>query len=168
MRNTSYYFQANKIEILLFIILFLISFSITIYHYSVWENSEERIQHKVLALFSGDEPWFLEITSTIIHHQSISPDIFYKDLNPDPNLIFPDIYYEVDSCRLHQSLLAEDGHCYSGHQPGLSILLILGYAAGGILGAMTTMNIIFSLQGILIFKFLSKSVNEKKFFFHKF
>ena len=144
----------TKIELGIFLIVFLVSFSITLYHYSMWENGEERTIHKSFALFSGDEPFYLQTASTITRHFSFHPDDFYKDTNIDQKLLFPDIYYAVDSCRLHHTLTARDGHCYFLH-PGFSIIISPGYFIGGILGSMISINIIFALQGVLYYKILS-------------
>ncbi len=152
-------YKFNK-EIIIFIILLSISSYISVSNFLVWETSEEREIHNSFALFSGDEPSYLQIASTLTNHNSIHVDDFYLDPEKDSNLLFPDIYYEVDSCRLHHSLLAKDGHCYSSHQPGLAFLIFPGYAIGGVLGAMITINILFSLNGILIYKFASKFSNQ--------
>ena len=157
---SDYVVVKNKPEIFIFITLFVIALSITIYQFSVWESSSERIAWKSFALFSGDEPSYLEITSTIINHHSLNIDYFYKDPHPDPMLIEPSMYYEVDTCRLHHALLGRDGHCWSSHQPGLPFLLVPGYAIGGAVGAMVSMNMMFTLQGIIIFKFLKKFVKK--------
>ena len=146
-------------EIIIFLLLLSISSYISVSHFLVWETSEEREIHNSFALFSGDEPSYLQIASTLTNHNSVHVDDFYLDPEKDSNLLFPDIYYEVDSCRLHHSLLSTDGHCYSSHQPGLAFLIFPGYAIGGVLGAMITINIIFSLNGILIYKFASKFSN---------
>ncbi|WP_148702316.1 hypothetical protein [Nitrosopumilus piranensis] len=143
----------TKTELSIFLIVFFVSFSITVYQYSTWETSNERIIHKSFALFSGDEPFYLQTASTITRHFSLHPDDFYKDPNKDEKLLFPDLYYAVDSCRLHHSLTARDGHCYF-LQPGSSIIIAPGYFLGGILGSMITMNIIFALQGVLYYKIL--------------
>jgi len=147
-------FPLTKTELGIFLIIFLISFSITIYQYSTWEKSDERIIHKSFALFSGDEPFYLQTASTITRHFSIHPDDFYKDQNRDSKLIFPDLYYAVDSCRLHHTLTARDGHCYF-LQTGFPIVISPGYFLGGILGSMITVNVILALQGVLYYKIIS-------------
>ena len=160
MKNISSVFSENKHELTIFTVLLLTALLFTIYQFSAWESGTERIQWKSFALFSGDEPSYLEITSTIINHHSLNIDYFYKDLHPDPMLIEPTMYYEVDSCRLHHALLGRDGHCWSSHQPGLAFLLVPGYIIGGAVGAMISMNMMFTIQGIVIFKFLKKFVKK--------
>jgi len=149
-----------KFELLIFSILFLISFSIIIHHYSTWESSTERLKHESLALFSGDEPFYLELVSTISRFGSFHTDDFYRTSEPDPNFVLPPLYYEVDSCRLHHTLTAKDGHCYNQNL-GLPLLLVPGYFLGGILGAMSTLSVIFSFQGVLIYKFSSKFASKQ-------
>ena len=67
-----------KFEIFIFAILFLISFSIIMYHYSVWEDGEERVKHESLALFTGDEPTYLVLVSTLSRFGSFHVDDFWE------------------------------------------------------------------------------------------
>jgi hypothetical protein len=150
-----------KNEILIFLILLAISVPISYSHFASWENGTERSVHQSHALFSGDEPSYLEIVSVMVHHNSIHIDDYYKNPDSDPDFLYPPLYYEVDSCRLHHSLLAQDGHCYSSHQPGLAFLLFPGYFLGGLLGVMFTMNVIFSLCGVVIYKISTKFATSK-------
>ena len=48
-----------KYEIVIFLILFLASTSIAIFQYLEWEDGDERIKHNAMALFTGDEPFYL-------------------------------------------------------------------------------------------------------------
>jgi hypothetical protein len=154
-------FYTSKNEIIIFLVLLAISAPISYSHFASWENSPERNIHQSHALFSGDEPSYLEIVSAMTYHNSIYIDDYYKNPNSDPDLLYPPLYYEVDSCRLHHSLMGQDGHCYSSHQPGLAFLLFPGYFLGGLVGAMFTMNIIFSLCGVVIYKISTKFTTSK-------
>ena len=140
-----------KNEIIIFLILFIISSSIAIFQYSIWETSEERIRHKSLALFSGDEPFYLEITSAIVRHHSLNLDAHFTSTEKDPFFEFPPLYYEVHSCRLHHSLTAADGHCYI-QNVGLPLMLAPGYYIGGVVGSMLILCSLFSIQGIVFYK----------------
>ena len=98
-----------KNEIIIFFILFLASTSIVIFQFLEWENSEEKIKHNALALYTGDEPFYLEIVSSITRFQSLSTSAHFTSLEKDPFLELAPIFYEVNSCRLHHSLTASDG-----------------------------------------------------------
>jgi len=140
-----------KNEIIIFLILFIISSSFVIFQYSIWETSEERIKHKSLAFFSGDEPIYLEVTSAIVRHHSLNLDAHFTSPEKDPFFEFPPLYYEVHSCRLHQSLTATDGHCYI-QNIGLPLTLAPGYYVGGVVGSMLTLSLVFSIQGVVFYK----------------
>jgi len=159
--HKKHYVKINRNEIFLFIILFLASLLTGLYQYSEWKDSPAGITNDSLAIFSGDEPHYLKITSLIVRHQSIHVEDFFYDSNPDPNLGFPPEFQPWENCRMHHSLTAADGHCYTIHGLGLSLLLVPGYAIGGFMGAMITMNIIFSIMGIIIFKFSTNFVTNK-------
>jgi len=156
-------FSKHRHEFLIFSILFLVSFSQVYYQFSVWETIQSRELDKSWALFSGDEPHYLVLTSVMVRHNSLHIDDFIDDPQPDPNLLFPD--YVKSNCRSYHSLTANDGHCYTIHGIGLSILLFPGYAIGGFVGAMVTMNLFFALQGVLFFKFSLKFTSKKISFF---
>ncbi len=156
-----YHISLSRNEIFLFIILFSASLLTSLYQYSEWKDSPGGMINDSLAIFSGDEPHYLKITSLIIRHQSIHVDDFFYDDDPDPNLGFSPEFQPWENCRMHHSLTAADGHCYSIHGLGLSLLLVPGFAIGGFMGAMITMNIIFALMGLIIFKFSTKFVTNK-------
>jgi len=163
MKMTLLSFSEHRNEILIFSILFIVSFSQVYYQFSIWEDSPSRNIDKSWALFTGDEPHYLALTSVMVRHNSLHVDDFIDDPQPDPNLLFPD--YVKSNCRSYHSLTAQDGHCYTIHGIGFSVLLLPGYAIGGFVGAMITINLIFALQGVLIFKFSSKFTSKKISFF---
>jgi len=138
-------------EVIIFLILFTISSSIVIFQYSIWETSDERIKHKSLALFSGDEPFYLEIVSSITRFHSLNLDSHFTSFDKDPFFEFPPVYYEVYSCRLHHALTAADGHCYI-QNIGLPLILSPGYYVGGVVASMLSLCILFSVQGIVFYK----------------
>jgi hypothetical protein len=140
-----------KHEILLFLIIFTISSSIPIFQYSVWETSDERIKHQSLALFSGDEPFYFEITSSITRNHSLNLDAHFMSKERDPFFEFPPLFYEVSSCRLHHSLTAADGHCYI-QNVGLPLILSPGYYIGGVVGSLLLLCTLLSIQGIVFYK----------------
>lgn len=148
-RNTKNFRYTN--EIIIFLTLFIISSSIVIFQYSIWENSEERAKHKSLALFSGDEPFYLEITSSIVRFHSLNLDDHFTSTEKDPFFELPPLYYEVHSCRLHHSLTAADGHCYI-QNVGLPLIMAPGYYIGGVVGSMLTLSLLFSIQGVVFYK----------------
>ncbi len=142
---------AFKNEILIFLFLFIISTSIVTYQYFIWETSEERIKHKSLALFSGDEPFYLEMTSSIVRNQTFALDAHFTSTTKDPFFEFPPLFYQVHSCRLHHSLMASDNHCYITNV-GLPLIISPGYYLGGVVGSMLTLSMLFSIQGIIFYK----------------
>jgi len=163
MKNNNTFLKKNSTEFLIFSILFLVAFSQFYYHYNFWENNPSRTTNGAFAIFSGDEPHYLEITSTILRHHSFQIDKWINDPNPDPNLIFPDRYYG-GACHLHHALIAKDGHCYSIHGIGLPLLMVPGYAVGGFFGAAMTILVIFSLTGVIIFKLGTKFASRRSSF----
>jgi len=153
------YIKKNNFEFGILIILLLISFSNDLYQYSLYTPPRS-----FQWVISGDEPFHLQITSSIIRHSSFTIDDFFNDSNRDPNLKFPDSFYgggENGNCRDNHAFLANDGHCYSIHGIGLPLLLIPGYFLGGILGTTLTVSIMFALMGLVIFKFTSNLTTRK-------
>tara|TARA_B110000438_G_scaffold112227_1_gene110123 strand:+ start:2541 stop:4436 length:1896 start_codon:yes stop_codon:yes gene_type:complete len=148
-----------KSEIAIFIILFLASTGTAIFHYSEWENSEERIKHNALALFSGDEPFYLESISSLARFQSLSTSAHFTSLEKDPFLELPPLYYEVHSCRLHHSLTAGDGECYLPSS-GLSLILAPAYTLFGFVGSMSTICFLFAIQGMIFYKISNKFTSK--------
>lgn len=140
-----------KNEVIIFLVLFIISSSIVTYQYLIWETSGERIKYKSLALFSGDEPIYLEVTSSIVRFHSLALDAHFTSTVKDPFFEFPPLYYEVHSCRLHHSLMASDGHCYL-QNIGLPLIIAPGYYIGGVVGSMMTLSLLFSIQGVIFYK----------------
>lgn len=163
MKNNNTFLKKNSTEFIIFSILFLVSFSQFYYHYNFWENNPSRTTNGAFAIFSGDEPHYLEVTSTILRHHSFQIDKWINDPNPDPNLIFPERFYG-SGCPLHHSLPAKDGHCYSIHGIGLPLLMVPGYAIGGFFGAAMTILVIFSLTGVIIFKLGTKFASRRSSF----
>jgi hypothetical protein len=153
-----------KNEIIIFFILFLVSANIAVFQYLEWENSEEKIKHNALALFSGDEPFYLEVVSSITRSQSVSISAHFTSLEKDPFLELPPLYYEVHSCRLHHSLLAADGECYLPNI-GFPVILAPAYALVGFVGSMLTISLLFSFQGVILYKISNKFTSKKLGFF---
>jgi hypothetical protein len=153
-----------KHEILVFIILFTISTSVVTYQYLIWETSEERIKHKSLALFSGDEPFYLEMVSSITRSHSFALDAHFTNPEKDPYFEFPPFFYEVHSCRLHHTLMSADNSCYITNI-GLPLILSPGYYLGGVIGSMFTLSLIFSLQGIIFYKISNHFTTKNSSFF---
>jgi len=160
---TKNYIQNHSTEFIIFIILFSLSLGLISFHYFSWYNfcGDDGCALS-LSLISGDEPTVLALTSAIVNHQSIFLEDYYLDPNPDPRLKFPPPYMgETGNCTMWHGRIAEDGHCYSSHGLGPSIIAIPGYAIGGIFGAMVTMSVVFSLLGIMIFKLTSKLTTKR-------
>jgi hypothetical protein len=149
-----------KNEIIIFFILFLASTSIVVFHYVEWENGEEKIKHNALALFSGDEPFYLEVVSSITRSQSIAISAHFTSLEKDPFLELPPLYYEVHSCRLHHALTASDGECYLTNV-GFPIILAPAYTLFGFVGSMLTISLLFSFQGVILYKISNKFTSKK-------
>lgn len=155
---------AYKSEVLIFLILFVISSSIVIFQFLTWETSEERMKYKSFAFFSGDEPFYLETTSSIARFHSLALDDSFASAQKDPFLEFPPLYYEVTSCRLHHTLTASDGHCYSQNN-GLPLILAPGYYLGGVVGSMMTLSLLFSIQGVVFYKISNHFTTKNLSFF---
>ena len=153
-----------KYEIVIFLILFLASTSIAIFQYLEWEDGDERIKHNAMALFTGDEPFYLEVVSSIANFQSLSTSAHFTSLEKDPFLSLPPVFYEVHSCRLHHSLTAADGECYL---PGVGFPIILSpaYVIFGFVGSMSTISFLFAFQGIILYKISNKFTSKKLGFF---
>jgi len=160
-------------EFTIFMILFLISFSITFFQYSdflVLYDIRPFAQAGLIfnipygpwsGIVSGDEPYYLVIASTILNHQSLYVEDFFLDTNPDPIMTFTPPFYNEEGYSLWHVTKGNDGHYYTNHGLGLSFLLLPGYYMGGIFGAMITMNIMYSLIGVIIFK-LSYNLTSKQ------
>jgi len=168
----------NKFEIIVFCILIFFSTSIDIYQFNHWETNSFNYPYIWASntdtpdgswggLLSGDEPNYLVVTSTLINHNSVNLVDFYHSSNRDTYLTFPERFYSHTPTISNdwQGWKVDAHHVYSIHEPGLSVLMIPGYFFGGILGAMITTSLIFSLTGVYIYKFSSKIVNNKISFF---
>ncbi len=134
------------------------------YDYLSWESGEERIKHKSLALFSGDEPFYLEMVSSITRYQTFALDAHFTSSERDPFFEFPPRFYEMHSCRLHHSLMASDHHCYIPNI-GLPMILSSGYYLSGAVGSMLTLSVLFSFQGIFFYKIGNHFTNKNSSLF---
>ena len=137
---------------------------VAIYNVVQWEIAKEKIptMHS-LDLITGDEPHNLSITSEIIRHHNVYMEEYFNDEPHDPSLIWPSDYY--NNTLLWQSYQRPDGHYINVHPNGLPLLLIPGYAIGGILGSMITMSVMSSLTSVFIYKFTRKLTTPKTGFF---
>lgn len=158
------FFLDNKNSISVFLGVFLIFSIINIHEMQSYEYLEKQYPSTAssLNLITGEEPYYLVVTSTIIRHHSIYAEDFFLDKNPDPVLTFPPEFHirPADPGAWH-AFQINDGHDVIGDGPGLSYLLIPGYLVGGIFGAFTTMSIASSFNSVLIFKFISKFTTKK-------
>tara|TARA_B110001454_G_C12707792_1_gene429368 strand:- start:469 stop:2208 length:1740 start_codon:yes stop_codon:yes gene_type:complete len=117
-----------------------------------------------LALFSGDEPFYFEMVSSITRSHSFALDAHFTNPEKDPYFEFPPIFYEVHSCRLHHTLMAADNSCYLTNI-GLPLIISPGYYLGGVVGSMFTLSLIFSLQGIIFYKISNHFTTKNSSFF---
>lgn len=143
-------FKQNPNSILVFVILFTISLSINNYQFSYWEQGLTS-EYVWMGILSGDEPHYLSLTSNIYRNHSIYLEDFFLSPNPDPELTFPSGYYEQTSSK-YWHILKRGEHYIPIHGIGLSLILIPGYAIGGIFGTMLMMSILYSFLGVAIYK----------------
>jgi len=145
---------------LIFVITLTVFSIVNIHQINNYENTRQIDPNTTsLYLVTGDEPHNLSITSQIIRHQNVFMEQYFLDENPDPNLTWPQYYY--DDTRLWHSYQRDDGHYINYHGPGISYLLIPGFALAGIFGAFMTISIISSLTSVFIYKFTSKLTTSK-------
>jgi len=167
LENTQKSFlKKNYNELLIFFILFVIASSLVLYQNSL-TNGDQRL------LLGGDEPNYLLTTSTILKYGSLHIENYWLD--PECDNIFKGsekgCLSKVESsnesefgeyCR--SGIIGKDGHCYNKWQMGISLLLLPGYAAGKILGSMLEMTMVFSIMGVVIYKFCSKLTSTRTAF----
>ena len=80
------------------------------------------------ASISGDEPFYLLTTQSLLQDRDLDLTNQYEARTYETFFDHPDGLWR-------QSVLSEDGKLLSPHNPGLSVLLIPGFALGGLLGA---------------------------------
>lgn len=156
----SNFFKDNKYSFLVFLIT-LIPFSVVnIHQISIYENMiQENPDVATTVIVSGDEPWYLALTSVIIKHGSVYLDEHYLDPDPDPKLKWTPGFLNPNFW--HANYITSEGHYISGHGPGTSFLLIPGYALAGVFGSMMTISIISSSTAVFLYKLTSKLTTWK-------
>lgn len=157
------FFRINRKSISIFFITFIVFSIINVHEMQVYDYWEKKFPAAgSLNLITGEEPYYLVVTSTIIRHHSVFAEDFFLDKNPDPILIFPSEFHvrPTDPGAWHAFQL-DDGHYIIGDGPGLSYILIPGYFVGGIFGALTTMSLASSFTSVLIYQFSSRLTNTR-------
>ena len=151
----------NYKEIIIFTIIFLGSISVTFYQFYYQPSPE--INNIIFGWphFSGDEPYYLVLSSLLIKHQSFDLAEFFVDPEPDPNLPFSSKFYGLNPTGHWHGIVGIDNVVYPNHGIGLSFLLIPAYFAAGIMGAFIVFHIIFGLLGVIIFKFCRRISSDK-------
>ncbi len=149
----------KKGSLLVFIITLTAFVTVDTYQMHIADDTQKKnpAYTPISWLVAGDEPHYLSITSEIIQRHDVFMDVYFT--HPDPVLKWPQIPYN-DSSSWH-AFPRDDGHWISGHGPGLSFMLIPGYAMGGIFGAFITVSILSSLTSVFIYKFTSKLSTPK-------
>ena len=99
------------------------------------------------ASITGDEPFYLATTQSLIEDGNLDLREQYASES------YRSFFDHADGL-WYQSAPLEDGRVLSPHSPGLSVLLIPGFAAGGLLGAQVELLLItaatFALAFVLI------------------
>jgi len=148
------------LNIIIFSIFFLASSSVIFTQQSIW-NHAFYIDH-VSGYLSGDEPYYLVVASSLLNHQTFAVSAFFKAAEPDPNFTFPyGFYSNPSSWHPLAGTNILDEPVYTHHSIGLSLLLLPGYAVGGINGSLIVLTTAFSFLGVVIFNFCSKFTNTK-------
>ena len=153
--------DSKRDKAILIFIITLIAFSIAnVHQINSYENARQ-MDPNITSLYivTGDEPHNLSITSQIVRHQNVFMEQHFLDKNHDPNLIWPQNYYEDP--KLWHSYPRDDGHWINIRSPGTSYLLIPGFAVAGIFGAFMTISIISSFTSVFIYKFTSNLTTPK-------
>ena len=143
----------------------MIASSLVLYQNSL-TNGDQRL------LIGYDEPHYLVLTSSILKYGSFHIENYWMDPECDNLWKNPEIdcLYKVENpsepaaeyCKGAQ--IGKDGHCYTKRPIGIPLLLLPGYAAGKILGAMLEMTVLFSIMGVVTYKFCSKLTSKRTAF----
>ena len=156
------FFKNNKEALLVFFVtltVFSIIFSYQIINYE--QNLKGKSSVGFLSLITGDEPHYLSLTSNILYHQNVFLENHFTSqfsgVNKDPFMDWPEYFSEP---RTWHSEKRDDGHWVLGHGPGLSFVMLPGYAVAGIYGAMMTIALVVSSTSVFIFKFSKKFTSK--------
>lgn len=101
------------------------------------------------AAITGDEPFYLLTTQSIIEDGNLDLKEEYWSRSYDEFFDHPDGLWR-------QSVPTEDGRLLSPHDPGLSLLLVPGYAVGGLLGVQVELLLLAALAFVLLFVFVTR------------
>lgn len=101
------------------------------------------------ASITGDEPFYLIAT------QSLLQDGDFDTSNQFANASYETFFDHADGL-WRQSVARADGALLSPHNPGLSVLLLPGFAVGGLLGAQVQMILIAAATFALTFVFVAR------------
>lgn len=156
------FFKNNKEVLLVFFVtltVFSIIFSYQIINYE--QNLKGKSNAGFLSLITGDEPHYLSLTSNILYHQNVFLENHFTSqfsgVNKDPFMTWPENFNNPTRWHAEQR---EDGHWVIGHGPGISFVMLPGYAVAGIYGAMMTIALVVSSTSVLIFKFSKKFTSK--------
>ncbi|MDE1725702.1 MAG: glycosyltransferase family 39 protein [Thaumarchaeota archaeon] len=150
---SSFWKIVEKKGILLVFIITLTAFvSVDVYEVKI------HLDYPVIGgVVTGDEPHYLAVTSEIIQRHNVYMDEYFS--HQDPKLIWPHVYY--NNSAYWESFQRDDGHWMMGGGPGVSFMLVPGYAVAGVFGALVTMSALSSLTSVFIYKFTSNLSTPK-------
>jgi hypothetical protein len=102
---------------------------------------------------TGDEPFYLLTTQSLLQDGDLDLNQQYERHSYESFFDHPDGLWQ-------QSAEREDGARYSPHDPGLSILLIPGFAIAGLLGAQVQLLIMAALTFALTYLLIARITGE--------
>ena len=108
------------------------------------------------ASISGDEPFYLLTTQSLLQDGDLDIVNQYENRSYERFFDHPDGLWR-------QSVPSPDGRLLSPHNPGLSALLIPGFALGGLLGAQVQLLLMAAAAMTLAFLLASQLTNRRTF-----
>jgi hypothetical protein len=105
------------------------------------------------ASITGDEPFYLLTTQSILQDGNL-------DLTEQYERRSYESFFDHPRGLWQQSVARENGVLFSPHNPGLSILLIPGFAAAGLLGAQVQLLVLAALTFTLTYLLVVRTTGE--------
>ena len=106
------------------------------------------------ASITGDEPFYLLTTQSLIQDRDL-------DLKNQYEAKSYESFFDHPKGLWRQSVSLEDGKLLSPHNPGLSVLLIPGFLAGGLIGAQLQMIILTALTFGFMYLLLTSIIGNR-------